>query len=1046
MDGRCPVCLIASALDGGYSDHLGEIAGHELVEEIARGGMGVVYRARQQDPEREVALKSILGGWLSAPDARERFRLEVKAMASLEHPAILPVYQVGDEDGVPYFTMKLAEGGTLSERHAGYAGKWREIATLLLAVAEAVRFAHEHGVLHRDLKPGNILFDSADRVFVSDFGMAKLTDSISDLTLSAAMMGTPHYLAPEIAAQSTTATISSDVWSLGVVLYELLAQVRPFNSASVPSLLREIVERDPPPLAKSVPTDLAVIAMKALAKDPARRYSNAGDLAEDLRSWLEGRPIKARPVSSLEKMQLWVRRNPAVALAIAVAMGTLVVAGALLWKSNRELRHSLAGSLVAQAALARTQAQARTRSEVVQLLQEAIRMEPGPSLDQLAVWRSEAVAALALPAINEAGRLPVFLEKNSGQESFSADFSRFAAAQTGGCFGVFKWAGGSPVRSFLPPPGDESEWRDFSAGQFRLSPNGKTVAAGFVYPSRGESLVRVYDVESGNLLREIPGSGNELIWPVWSGSANGGYYFGKPGEGVAFVARDGTSRPVSPPGVSYQISGSELCLRNDGRALAALTANPAGVAVWDLSPDGAGAVQRWFLPMPAPPTAIAWSPDGSLLALGESDLRSESDPESESLAGCKLLIVGAESGEILKKLPGHTGIIVGIAFSGDSVLSLGHDERLIWQSLGAGFRLAMPAQDRFLQVSPDGKRLACSPVKGMLATADLTHPVSGRLWPNSGGDRFGSCLDSTADGRTLVVSGWRGLQLWEGGTGSLRQDLPWPAGFESEWPWFQVEPDGGSIIVSQGQHPAVFRCLWQFPLTSDGRFATPRALTSTDPWDRIHSFSENGKGWIVGGMGPGAETEGTQDLAIWPDGDPAKSRILLRNVVAAGLHVCSPDGSFGISASQHQPDAHIWDLSTGKKVRSLGYTVPVTCIYAPDRRTVAVISPDESALWDTATWRKRATWVTPPGGEGFTPHFSPDGKLIGQFDRDGHVAIHTASDGAHFLTLTLPPSLSPREFTWLGPDRLVVMGRTGELFEWNLATLGAAVKANGLFW
>ncbi len=269
-------------------------------------------------------------------------------------------------------------------------------------------------------------------------------------------------------------------------------------------------------------------------------------------------------------------------------------------------------------------------------------------------------------------------------------------------------------------------------------------------------------------------------------------------------------------------------------------------------------MHRWFLPMQASRTALAWSPDGTKLALAESDLRSVSHEQ----VGCKILLVDADSGTILNHLPGHSGIVTSIALSGDSVLSLGHDEHIIWQSLGAGFRLSMPAQQRFLQVSPDGKRLAFSPVKGLLAIANLNPPVSGRLWPGSGGDRFGSCLGATEDGRTLVVSGWRGLQLWDGVSGSLRESMKWPGGFESEWPWFQVEPDGGRIIVSQGQDPAVFRCLWQFPLTPAGRFATPRALTGTVPWDRIHSFSTNGKDWIVGGITAGAETGGAQDFAI----------------------------------------------------------------------------------------------------------------------------------------------------------------------------------------
>ena len=199
--GRCAVCLFAEAFAIPWEDGpLGNIGGHELIEEIARGGMGVVYRARQREPERIVALKTMRGAELDSPAALERFRQEAKAMADLEHAAILPVFAFGEQDGIPFFTMKLATGGTLAKRLGAYAGKWREIAALVACVADAVQHAHTRAVLHRDLKPANILFDEKDRAFVSDFGLAKLLgDADAHLTHSTAVLGTPHYLAPEIA-------------------------------------------------------------------------------------------------------------------------------------------------------------------------------------------------------------------------------------------------------------------------------------------------------------------------------------------------------------------------------------------------------------------------------------------------------------------------------------------------------------------------------------------------------------------------------------------------------------------------------------------------------------------------------------------------------------------------------------------------------------------------------------------------------------------------------------------------------------------------------
>ncbi len=261
LDGVCPACLwteiFSEPVDGGGTDTSGAkpariglvpIPGHEVREEIARGGMGIVYRARQLEPPRTVALKMLLPHQSGSEQMRERFRLEAQAIAALDHPAILPVYQVGEQDGLPWFTMKLAVGGSLAARRGEFAGRWREIAELLVTLAHAVQFAHERGVLHRDLKPGNILFDEAGRPYVSDFGLAKMAGAESNLTRSVDFLGTPHYAAPEVAAGSArNATTASDIYSLGAILYELLAGRPPFEAEGVPALLKKIAEEEARP-------------------------------------------------------------------------------------------------------------------------------------------------------------------------------------------------------------------------------------------------------------------------------------------------------------------------------------------------------------------------------------------------------------------------------------------------------------------------------------------------------------------------------------------------------------------------------------------------------------------------------------------------------------------------------------------------------------------------------------------------------------------------------------------------------------------------------
>src|ERR1043166_1768329 len=256
LKGLCPACAWkglsdhdedeASAAPGYVPSPLMRVPGYEPSGGIARGGMGIVYRAQQLQPPRTVALKMLLPHQLGAAGMAERFRLEVRTLTELEHPAILPVYQAGEYEELPFFTMKLATGGTLAQRREQLAGEWRTIAQLMARLADAVQFAHEHGVLHRDLKPGNILFDDQDRAYVSDFGLAKLVSAENDLTPTANFLGTPNYVAPEVATRNARqATIASDIYSLGAFLYELLAGRPPFEAEGVPALLRKIVEDEP---------------------------------------------------------------------------------------------------------------------------------------------------------------------------------------------------------------------------------------------------------------------------------------------------------------------------------------------------------------------------------------------------------------------------------------------------------------------------------------------------------------------------------------------------------------------------------------------------------------------------------------------------------------------------------------------------------------------------------------------------------------------------------------------------------------------------------
>ena len=304
---------------------------YRLLEEIGRGGMGVVYRARQVSLNRLVAVKLMSADRVSSPEAVRRFRQEAEAAANLQHDNIVAVHEVGEHEGRHYFSMDFVEGRSLAEVVRESPLSPRQAASYLLPVAEAIDYAHRQGTLHRDLKPSNILIGPTDKPVVTDFGLAKRVEHDSGLTQSGDVVGSPSYMPPEQAAgRSQELSPASDVYSLGATLYELVTGRPPFRAETPASTLLQVLNAEPVSprlLNPALDRDLETICLKCLEKEPRRRYQTTGELAEELRRFLAGEPIRSRPISRMGKFWRWCCRNPMVAaLTGTLAVLTIIVA------------------------------------------------------------------------------------------------------------------------------------------------------------------------------------------------------------------------------------------------------------------------------------------------------------------------------------------------------------------------------------------------------------------------------------------------------------------------------------------------------------------------------------------------------------------------------------------------------------------------------------------------------------------------------------------------------------------------------------------------
>ena len=643
---------------------------YELLEEIARGGMGVVYKARQKSLGRIVAVKMLLFGDQSGKDLAQRFRAEAAAAASLQHANIVAIHEVGAHEGMPFFAMDFIEGQSLARLAAGQPLPAARAARYVKIVAEAIHYAHEHGILHRDLKPSNVLIDPFDQPRVTDFGLAKRLHHDSELTLSGQVLGSPNYMPPEqAAAKRGLVGRRSDVYSLGAILYHLLTGRPPFVGETLTDTLQEVVNTEPVSprlLNPSVPRDLETLCLKCLEKEPARRYQTAQALAEDLGRFLRNEPIQARPVGPVEKLWRWCRRKPLVAslgattlvLLLAVAVGSPIA----IYRINQERQRAEKGELDAR--------QKAYASDMNRVQQELAQDNLGLAQELLNRHRPETGRVAALRRPDGAARRPYQETDLRGWEW------RYLWHQ---CQGEERFILGRHTNG---------------ASAVGMLADGKTV-----FSAGRDKSVRLWDLESRRQVGLLPHA-EQVIGAAaspdgrWLATATE-----KEAEGQPVLLWDlATQKIAATLTTNFWLRAGSITFSPDNKWLAFDTPF-GGIRIWDVN------ARSEVTNLPASsrsstPRGLAFSPDSRTLAYNENEY-----------GEIPLWDIASRS---VVRLTGHQSAVTALAFSPDGqTLASGSDDRTarLW-NLAEGQQGSQFTNHSggftSLAFSPDGRTLAMS--------------------------------------------------------------------------------------------------------------------------------------------------------------------------------------------------------------------------------------------------------------------------------------------------------------------------------------------------
>jgi eukaryotic-like serine/threonine-protein kinase len=1034
LGGLCPVCLLDSALPDEATDEAGEFH-YDLIEEIARGGMGVVYRAIQHGSQRQVAVKMILAEQAATAGMMERFHAEAEAVASLDHPNILPIYETGENDGRPFYSMKFASGGTLREYIADFSGRPRDAARLIAAVSRAVHHAHQRGILHRDLKPGNILLDGAERIpYVADFGLAKWLDRDNRLTIAPSVLGTPHYISPEQAAgASTDLTTASDVYSLGAIFYELLTNRPPFVGDTALETLR-LVEQTRPVSPREIdgtlPRDLEVICLKCLAKEPAVRYSSAAALAQDLERWLEGRTILARRSTKQEQLWRWAKRNPAVAtlaaicfalffaasISVAVAAVRIAAARDRALSAEKDAIERLYGSYLDQARASRL---AGNRFESLAALDKAAQIH------RSAAVRDGTVAALALVGIRP-GTKWAAVASNAADSSFDATLERYVIQDKPGELSVRRIGDRAEIVRLRTPSGPIGMIHGFSR-------DGRFLAAKSM-----DGMSFVWELASGRLLLRLRGLDS------WT---NGGAAFTPDGHILAFARREGGIafyRLDDIPEEGEIDAARPWRVWADAPLCHRLAFSPTGekLAMVDVSQgpragDGVfqvraldGAQPIFEFRQSAGYSTVDWSPDGKLVAVGSWDHQ--------------VYIRDGLTGELRHVLRGHLGAIVNVCFSHDGawLATTAFDNALrLWDVSSGALLGSAPGSDLTLQFSADNRRLGVGFADGTMGWLEIAPTDVFRvLQPPRDLDRPWS-LATSNDGRLLASAGDGGVQLWDAKSGRALSLPDNPPGALARM-GVCFAPDN-TALYSSSRTDGLHR--WTLQRGNDGSLIIGRkeALAlPVDPQCLLTDVSADGERLAVSYVD-------RDYVSVIPVGATESRRMDLHDFPETFDVVLSPDGKWAAAGARLKNGARVWDMKTGQAVADLEQGEAALVAFSRDNRWLLTGTGGGYQLWHVGSWEKGPHIAPESGGRlaNYAAAFSPVGNMLAVQQTDDRVAVFDARDATPLATLETPRPLRLDHLRFTGDgEQLAALGADQVIQLWDITALRRELRARGLDW